>query len=186
VLFLGIILTALGSAFYHLNPNNNTIVWDRIPMTIIFMAFTAITIAEFINPLLARNLLLPFLFLGIGSVLWWYYTEIKGHGDLRVYFFVQFYPMIFTPLIMVLYYTGESKFSFRYLGLILVWYIVAKIFEHFDLTIYAYTGISGHTLKHLAAAVSTLYFVLLFRKKYTCQNSSRTGMISSYSPKRYF
>src|ERR1700761_2616990 len=34
VMFLGIFLTGLGSAYYHLSPNNDRLIWDRIPMTI--------------------------------------------------------------------------------------------------------------------------------------------------------
>jgi hypothetical protein len=47
--FLGLLLTAFGSSYYHLNPNNATLVWDRLPMTITFMAMVAAVIAERIS-----------------------------------------------------------------------------------------------------------------------------------------
>ncbi|MGA8954423.1 MAG: hypothetical protein WB503_03410, partial [Pseudolabrys sp.] len=34
VLFLGILLTGFGSAYYHLDPNDRTLFWDRLPMAI--------------------------------------------------------------------------------------------------------------------------------------------------------
>jgi hypothetical protein len=42
ILFLGIFLTGFGSSYYHWNPNDSTLVWDRLPMTLGFMAILAI------------------------------------------------------------------------------------------------------------------------------------------------
>ena len=39
--FLGMLLTAVGSAYYHLAPDNERLFWDRLPMTIAFMALIA-------------------------------------------------------------------------------------------------------------------------------------------------
>jgi len=72
VVFLGVLLTGLGSAYYHWNPNNDTLVWDRLPMTIVFMSLLAATIAELINRQISIRLLLPLVALGIGSVIWWH------------------------------------------------------------------------------------------------------------------
>src|SRR5579863_8715099 len=83
--FLGILLTAFGSAYYHLAPSNARLVWDRIPMTIVFGSLVAAVIAERIS-VHAGLRLLPFLIaLGTGSVLQWYLDELHGHGDLRFY-----------------------------------------------------------------------------------------------------
>src|SRR5579872_6737446 len=38
LVFLGLFLTAFGSSYYHLAPDNARLVWDRLPMTIVFMA----------------------------------------------------------------------------------------------------------------------------------------------------
>lgn len=38
-LFIGFILLMFGSGYYHLWPNNNTLVYDRLPMSFIFMSF---------------------------------------------------------------------------------------------------------------------------------------------------
>src|SRR5260370_31480899 len=39
VLFAGVSLTALGSGYFHWAPNNDRLVWDRLPMAVRFMAF---------------------------------------------------------------------------------------------------------------------------------------------------
>src|SRR6266436_6623193 len=44
VLFLGVSLTAFGSAWYHLAPSNATLVWDRLPMTLVFMTLFSLVI----------------------------------------------------------------------------------------------------------------------------------------------
>jgi len=52
-------------------------------------------------------------------------------------------------------------------GLVVVWYVFAKVLEHFDQEIYAAIKIiSGHSLKHLAAAMATWWLVRMFRMKY--------------------
>jgi len=157
MLFLGVILTGLGSAYYHSSPNNDSLVWDRMPMTIVFMAVLSATVAESINQSLGAGLLLPLVILGVFSVLWWHYTEGTGHGDLRLFYLLQFYPMLLIPLILALYYDPARKGVVLSLGWVVFWYAIAKIFEQLDKPVYGYLGISGHTLKHLAAAVSTWF-----------------------------
>ncbi|HEY4111560.1 ceramidase domain-containing protein [Puia sp.] len=166
MLFVGVLLTGLGSAYYHWDPNNDRLVWDRIPMTIVFMSFLAATITELASRKVGVMLLLPLVALGIASVLWWHYTETAGKGDLRLYFWVQFYPMLAIPLLLLLYYKPTIKAIIPSLIWIVVWYVIAKIFEQLDFQIYHAIAVSGHTLKHLAAAASTGYFVHLYRMKY--------------------
>ena len=166
ILFIGVFLTGLGSGYYHSNPNNNTLVWDRIPMTIISMALFSATVAELISMQWGLRLLLPLVLLGVASVYWWHYTEDNGHGDLRLYMLIQYYPMLFIPLILWLFYKPTHKPTLKCLLWVVIWYVIAKLFELLDNPIYTTFGISGHTLKHLAAAMSTWYFVILFRQKY--------------------
>ena len=97
-LFVGIFLTRNGSAYYHLEPDDNLLVWDRIPMTIVFMSLLCATISELVDRKLRLCLWGPLLFWGVFSVLFWNYGELSGHGDLRLYCLVQFYPMLFIRL----------------------------------------------------------------------------------------
>ena len=94
ILFLGISFVAAGSDYYHLGPVNSTLVWDRLPMTIAFMALFSLVIGEFISIRAGQLLLLPLLVCGIISVVYWHITEGKGVGDLRLYALVQFLPML--------------------------------------------------------------------------------------------
>ena len=64
-LFVGVALVGIGSAYYHLWPNNVTLVWDRLPMTFAFMGPYSIFIAEFMSERVGRLLLLPLLTVGV-------------------------------------------------------------------------------------------------------------------------
>jgi hypothetical protein len=166
LLFSGILLTGFGSAYYHFEPNNDSLVYDRIPMTIVFMSFLCATISERINKKAGVRLLIPLVLTGIASVLWWHYTEQQNAGDLRFYLVVQFYPVILIPLIFLLFPAPGSGKIVRTFIWIIAWYLVAKVLEHYDYPIFGLlTFISGHSLKHLAAAVSTLYILRIYHIK---------------------
>jgi hypothetical protein len=79
-LFVGFILLTFGSGYYHMYPNDYTLVFDRIPMSIIFMSFFAIFIYDYINPKIGFYLFFILLGLGILSVIYWYYTETCRKG----------------------------------------------------------------------------------------------------------
>jgi hypothetical protein len=156
--FSGILLTGFGSVWYHLHPDNHTLIWDRLPMTIAFMAFFSVIIRECMHAEAGKKLLWPLLFLGVLSVYYWQMTESRGQGDLRFYFLVQFLPMLLIPLILLLFKShGLPK---RYFWLVLFAYVIAKVFEIKDVEIFHTTGISGHTVKHLMAAVAPLIFLV--------------------------
>ena len=166
-LFTGIFLTGWGSAYYHYSPSNSALVYDRIPMTLVFMALLSAIIAEHFSEKTASYLLYPLLLIGIGSVLYWRYAEQIGAGDLRLYGLVQFYPMVLIPLILLLFPAPAFNRGLWQLMGVIAWYVIAKICEHFDKEIYAITKfVSGHSLKHLAAAAATWYLVRMFQKNY--------------------
>jgi len=151
-LFFGTTLVAFGSGYYHLWPNNQTLVWDRLPMTIAFMGLFSIVISEFISIKLGKALLVPLLGLGLFSVIYWHITETNGQGDLRYYAIVQFFPVLAIPIILL---THKSSFNIvsGYWWL-LVAYIAAKLFEHYDAAIHGMLSmVSGHSIKHVAAAI---------------------------------
>jgi hypothetical protein len=66
--FVGLLLTALGSAYYHLAPDNARLVWDRLPMTIVFMSMVAAVIMERVSVTVGLRLLPWLLAIGVGSV----------------------------------------------------------------------------------------------------------------------
>ena len=162
VFFVGVALTAFGSSWYHLHPDDHTLVWDRLPMTIGFMALVAAMIAERISVKLGLWLLAPLVALGAASVIFWDYTQSRGHGDLRPYALAQFGSLIVVVLLITLFpprYTRTFDF-----GIALALYVLAKILESTDGPIFTVGGIvSGHTLKHLAAALSTYWILRMLR-----------------------
>ena len=172
LLFFGTFLVGFGSAYYHLEPNNQTLVWDRLPMTIAFMALFSIIISEFISVRTGRALLRPLILAGILSVAYWHFTENQGEGDLRFYVLAQFYPMLAIP-VMLACFRSRCTHVYAYWWLLLA-YIVAKLFEHFDAEVYEVLGfISGHSLKHVTAALG-MYVLLVFYQKRNCSLQDET------------
>jgi len=156
--FTGVFFTGLGSAYYHLNPDNITLVWDRLPMTLAFMAFFSLIIGGYINQRTGKHLLLPLVVCGLMSVIYWYLTEQAGQGDLRSYALVQFLPFILIPLTIFLFKSDQLQ-SFDIL-LILLFYVLSKFFETFDHQVFSYLKIiSGHTIKHIVASLGAFYFL---------------------------
>ncbi len=151
VFFLGIFLTALASGWYHLAPDNASLAWDRVAMTIGFAGFVAALIGEYFDARLARRLLGPLLFAGIASVAWWVYSESQGTGDLRPYALVALLPLPAIPALLI--WKGRGHDLSGLLWIVVASYIAAKLFEFLDHEVYAIGHtISGHSLKHLAAA----------------------------------
>ena len=164
VFFAGTLLVGFGSGYYHLNPDNETLVWDRLPMTFAFMAFFSIIIGEFISEKIGKMLLLPLLLVGAFSVFYWIVTERSGAGDLRPYGLVQFLPMLLIPLIVLWFRSGYTQV--KYIWLMMLAYLAAKIFEFGDIYIYHLTGfLSGHTIKHLFAALAPFLLLVGLRKR---------------------
>ncbi|MGZ5006551.1 MAG: ceramidase domain-containing protein [Methylobacter sp.] len=162
--FVGVFLTGFGSAYYHYQPDNQALLWDRLPMTIAFMALFSAIIGEYISTRLAGKLFIPLLILGIGSVIYWHVTELGGHGDLRLYVLVQFLPVLLIPLILKLF--GSTLNGNGYIWAVVGAYAVSKFMELFDAELYNIIGVlSGHSLKHLTAAFGTLIFYWALRDR---------------------
>jgi len=143
-LFFGVLLVTFGSAYYHLAPDDARLVWDRLPMTVAFMALLAIALRVRTWGLIA---LVAF---GIASVAWWKFT-----GDLLLYGITQFGSIL---VIVILMFTGRT----RGLWLAVLCYGLAKVAELEDAWIYSRLGFSGHALKHVLAAAAT-YYILRWR-----------------------
>jgi hypothetical protein len=158
VLFAGLMLTGVGSAYYHAAPTTATLFWDRLPMAAAFMALFALTLGDRVSPRSGPWLLPIAIIVGVGSVVVWRLGESAGAGDLRLYGLVQFLPVVVIPLTLGL-------FPARWLGtadllVVLGWYALAKLFEALDRPIFAVGGVvSGHTLKHLAAAMAAAWLL---------------------------
>ncbi|MBW2276122.1 MAG: alkaline phytoceramidase [Deltaproteobacteria bacterium] len=164
VMFAGIALTGVGSAYYHLDPTTSSLFWDRLPMTLIFAPMFAIAVAERIGPDLGRRVLLPAVVVGVGGVVYWHLTETFGTGDVRIYGLVQFYPMLAVPLMLALF-PARYTHAHTFWGLLGA-YGIAKVFETFDADVLLLNGFaSGHNLKHVFAALGLWALVGMLRKR---------------------
>ncbi len=174
VLFAGVLLSGFGSAYYHLEPTNDRLFWDRLPMTMAFMGFLAGMIGERISARAGAWLLGPLVWLGLASVWMWRLGEERGAGDLRLYYFVQFFPVLAIPLLVSLF---PSRFTrSRDIFMALGWYVLAKVVERgvLDHGIFAAgQWVSGHTLKHLAAAAGAyrLYRMIRYRRQVSSEHA---------------
>jgi hypothetical protein len=159
VFFLGVFLTGIGSSYYHWHPNDGTLFWDRLPMTLSFAAILSVVVKERVNARVATIVLWPSLAIGLFSLLLWRWTD-----DLRLYFWVQFFPGLAVLFLFMLYpprYTGTQYWIAA--GAL---YALAKLFEFTDNTIYsAGNALSGHTLKHLAAAAACFAILRYFKAR---------------------
>lgn len=147
--FGGVALVGLGSSYYHLAPDNDTLVWDRLPMSVGFMGLLVAVLTEHLHPRLEKILLAPAVLLGAASVLVWHVAN-----DLRLYVWVQFMPLLVIPAVLLLF---DSGYTHRRLLLVaLAVYALAKLAEYYDRAVFEATGeiISGHSLKHLLAALA--------------------------------
>jgi Ceramidase len=160
VFFIATVLTGFGSVYYHWAPNDATLVWDRLPMALAFMALLVALVVEHIGEGLERFLLAPALAVGAMSVLWWWWS-----GDLRPYLWAQFAPLVCILLLLAMFparYT-HRRFIFYGIGL----YALAKVAEIEDLDIFRLTAhvVSGHTLKHLLAAGAIFALLIMLRRR---------------------
>ena len=153
VFFVGLLLTSVGSAYYHLAPDNATLFWDRLPMTVAFMGLVSSQVVDRVSIRAGLMLLAPMLVVGAASVIYWQMTERAGEGNMLPYAILQGYTIVVLLLIAVLYPSRYTEA--RALYYVFAWYVLSKLLESFDGEIYALGHIvSGHTLKHLAAAAS--------------------------------
>ncbi len=161
---ISLILLFFGSAYYHFQPDNLRLVYDRLPIASFFSILFI-----FINHQLGifKNHKFHFFYwlLSISSVIIWYLID-----DLRFYALAQFFPllMISTYFIIGLFqkyllknqqiFTNSTLISF---AILIFGYGISKIFESFDYEVLFYTQglISGHTVKHILAGTTImLYF----------------------------
>ncbi|KAJ0800841.1 putative alkaline ceramidase [Helianthus annuus] len=158
--YIGVAAVGFGSSYYHLEPNDARLVWDRLPMTIAFTSIIAIFIIERIDERKGTYSIIPLLLVGAVSILYWRFFD-----DLRPYALVQFVPCIAIPLMAIMLppmYTHSSYWLWA-----AGFYLLAKVEEAIDDTIYEWTNhiVSGHTLKHLCAAMVPVFLTLMLAKR---------------------
>lgn len=171
-LFAGVAMISFGSGYFHLNPSSDTLVWDRLPMTVGFMGLFVALLPEYLHLRLGKALLIPALLIGVYSVLHWYFFD-----DLRLYLWIQFMPLL-TVIVMVIFF--RPTFSKQWMLLVaLMFYILAKVAESHDGEIFILLqgSLSGHSLKHLLAAAGCLVLlIMLINRKPLDPNRATHGV----------
>jgi hypothetical protein len=163
--FAALVFVSLGSTYHHLAPDVWRLFWDRLPMAVAFVVFLAAVIGERVSVTAAHRLLWPLAALGALSTVYWRWTEQQGAGDLRLYGFVQFFPLLAVPLIALFFPSRYTRG--RDLWVVLLLYGLAKVAEMRDPQLLAATGgaVSGHTLKHVLAAWALVWVVRHLRER---------------------
>jgi hypothetical protein len=162
VLMLSFVLVGVGSSYYHWQPDDSRLVWDRLGLALIFSSILGITLIERVSLPWGRRLFLPLLGAGVASVLYWHLGTLHGQGDLRYYALVQGGAVLAVPLVILLFparYSGG-----RELLVIVALYGAAKVFEIADRQVFqAGHLVSGHTLKHLLSGLAAWRYLRMVR-----------------------
>ena len=151
LLVAGMVLTALGSAYYHWAPDDARLVWDRLPLTLVVAALLAFVLADRVDPAFARAAWWPLALLGAVSVLWWPLSERFGSEDLLLYVVVRVGAGIAIVFLLLLRRGRHSHAGWLLAAIALD--VLMTVAEALDRPIFAATGglVSGHNLKHLLA-----------------------------------
>jgi hypothetical protein len=166
--FLSSLFTGFGSAYYHWRPSDSTLVWDRLPMTAAFMSLLAATITERIDLRAGLRLLGPLVLAGASSVGYW-----RWRGNLWPYAAAQYYSILLVGMILGLFPPRYSRSADLFWVAVL--YALAKMAEALDARILAASRfVSGHTLKHLLAALAVFWVLRMLVKRASLNRPSAT------------
>lgn len=158
--FVGAALTGAGSAWYHLDPRDATLLWDRLGMAMAFGAYLAALLLECAGARRERAWLGAGLAAALAAVAVWYAT-----GDLRAWVLVQTLAVLATPAVLLFARPRPEHTTLLWAACLA--YGLAKAAELADGALYAATGemLSGHALKHLLAAAGVLCLALRLRAR---------------------
>ena len=153
IFFAAVFVTGFGSSYFHWNPSPESLVWDRVWMSVAFAAATSLLIKDRVDFKWDRPLFFGLLGFGILSVLMACYGR-----DVRAYIVTQFGFLMLIVGVVRFYPPGQIQK--KYLGVSVLLYAAAKILELYDRDIYDTLGlISGHSLKHLISACAVVPMV---------------------------
>nr|KYP36485.1 hypothetical protein KK1_042403 [Cajanus cajan] len=155
--YVGVISVTFGSSYYHLDPEDAGLVWDRLPMSVAFGSLLAILIIERIDAKKGTISIVPLITAGIMCSVFF--------GDIRLYLLAQGASCIAIPLMAALLppmYTHSTYWLWAS-----GFYLLALLQEAADKAIYMLTFhiVSGHTLKHLSAAMVPVILTVMLAKR---------------------
>ena len=163
---IGLLLTAFGSAYYHLAPDNARLLWDRLPIALVCAGLIAGVRGDVLGGSNRAFEATALALYAVASVAWWAITERYGAGDLRPYLLLQALALLLVPLWQAIHRCPRSdRIAF---GAAMGLYVLAKVAEVLDHEIAATLGVvSGHTLKHLIATAATAAVVWGLRRRFS-------------------
>ena len=175
--FVGLLLTAAGSTWYHLAPDDAGLAIDRAGMSVAFAGLMGLLAAARISPRSGTALAGALMVLAPASVLVWLQS-----GNLLPWALVQFGGMGLLLWILATTRAAAGAVRVRWAGVLLL-YALAKLFEVQDHAVYAATGelFSGHTVKHVIAAFAAWPVIDALRRQAQRQNGPRPAAMSDES-----
>ena len=156
IFYVGVILVAPGSVYYHLEPNNNTLVWDRVPMTFGFMGVVSSIFVDVFKIKYEKLFLTGLLLLGVYTIIHWIQFD-----DLRLYGWLQAVSIIIMLYMAIVY--KKSHLSMKHLIIAITFYGLAKLTETYDELIFESLSYSGHSLKHILAGLAVFTLIKMKR-----------------------
>lgn len=165
VLFFSVATAGFGSMYYHWTPDVDHLMWDRLPIVIGIAALLSATLVERISSAVGLWALPLLVVSAVFSVLYWYWTELQGMGNLNFYIVMQFYSILLIIWISLRFPSRYTRGNDVYQVIAL--YAIAKLTEMLDRSIFVWMDgwLSGHTLKHLIAAYAAYRIVQILRKR---------------------
>lgn len=157
ITFAAVLATAFGSTWFHLNPTHETLLWDRLPMAIGFSSLVCLLIVDRISARAGLWMLGGLTTFALWSIYQWQYLNFATpYTALQV-------GSILAVLLMA-WLHSKGRIANRYIWLTALGYVIAKVFEALDRPLFELTGfISGHSLKHIMAALALYALVAGFR-----------------------
>ena len=154
--FAGLIVTALGSTYYHLNPSDSSLAIDRLGMVASFAGMLGLAAAQRVSLRAGLATVLAVLLMGHSTVAVWAETGnllpwavLQGGGTVMLLVLAMCRPVAQTSAVAL------PSTTVALLPVVLV-YTLSKFLELADQPIFELThqSVSGHSLKHAVAALA--------------------------------
>lgn len=173
--FGGLLLTCAGSSIYHLTPSDNGVFWDRLGMVPVFAGMLALAVQPQLGDRPAWVTAGVVLLAGPASLLWWLHA-----GQLLPWAVLQGAGMVLLVVLAVIQALGTPASPARSglpwpLAAVIAWYVLAKLLEWGDAAVWQWSGhlVSGHTLKHVAAAMAAWPVLCALRRRISAAHAAQ-------------
>jgi hypothetical protein len=147
----GVAAIGAGSAAYHVAPSDTSLAFDWGPIVVTLSLLAATVIHDRGGACAGRIALVVGPTLAIASVVWWIATGGTHGGNMAPYVAVQAAGIVLPALIALL---AQGVVSARWLLLGVAGFALARVLGAYDRVLLDSIGISGHSLKHVAAATA--------------------------------